>query len=615
MKVVYQNRKTINIKCSAFSSPAEDRRGSQKIRIYLKFNPAFLCVLGGLFLFPDCSFAQNRNKEMRELNQVVEMMNAFSYCNQLWYFDAVQLQRALHASSEKIQASYFYSSKTQGSGFMYYSGIEDAFHFPEITPNAQKQVPAYQSDYIPWLRAREQVWFLLSKQKIHPEVTPFLLHYLASADSLFAAHTNLNNYVSDKLYLADSAFRKGEFILEKHQQWFGACHENSLQLDSVLHHYAETKLPPFKTHLALQNGLGELCLSMNLLADWERTLYAEDLSQNASYDSKLRFLNSEGLKKDSLYLFKTRGYGYLSSGFWLHTRYRTFYTSMQSGMYWFASSKHPPESFMKASQKAYNDFVRGYNPIVEDYNDYTAIADGLTFTQTAECCLSKSEIDTNQNVLLMKARLLYKFELMPKTLPTVVVKEQPEILTADEALIQRALPHHLVYLLDASSSMNESEKLAQLKENASYLVGIQRNVDHISIVTFSGKAETILQAVPCDQKEHITEKIKRIHALGQTNIQEGFKAVKSILEKDKLPNGVNTVLILTDGEFPLTEQTQTAIKELKSNDIHIYFVYLGQKLNKKNAKVFAKRYTDLGVLFYDINQLDLKEALLKIATE
>lgn len=577
-------------------------------------NLSKLFILSGLFFFPGFSFAQNRNTEVRELNQVVEMMNAFSFCNQQWYFDAVQLQKALHARSEKIMESYFYCSKTQHNGFSYYSGIEAAFHFPEITPNSQKQVPSYQTDYIPWLRAKEQVRSLLSNHRINPEVSPFLLNYLTSTDSLFATHTDLNTYISDKHYLADALFGEAESILEKHQQWFRTCHENSLKLDSVLHHYADTKLPPFKTHLALQNGLQELKLSMNLLANWERTLYAEDLSKNTGYDSELRFLNAEGLKKDSIYLFKTRGYGNPGSGFWLHTRYRTFYTSMQSGIYWFASSKHPAEPFMKTSQKAYNDFIRGYNPISEDYNDYIAIADGLTFTETSECCLSKSEIDTNQNVLLMKARLLYKFELIPKTLPEVTTGK-PEPLTPDEALIHRALPHHLIYLLDASSSMNESEKLAQLKENASYLVSIQRNVDQISIVTFSGKSETVLQAAPCDQKEQITEKIKHIHALGQTNIREGFKTVTTILEKNKLPDGVNTVLILTDGEFPLTEEIQTVIKELKSKNIGICFVYLGKKLSKKDSKTFVKQYTELGVLFYDINQLDLKEALLKIATE
>ncbi|WP_300661745.1 VWA domain-containing protein [Fluviicola sp.] len=574
-----------------------------------------LFTLSGLFLFPGFSFAQKRNQEMRELNQIVEMMNAFSFCNQQWYFDAVQLQRALNASTEKIQKSYFYCSKTQRNGFSYYSGIEDAFHFQEITPNAQKQVPSYQTEYIPWLRSKEQVRSLLSKQRINPEVSPFLWDYLTAADSLFATHTDLNTYVSDQLFLSDPLFGKAEFILEKHQQWFKVCHENSMKLDSVLQQYVQKKLPPLKTHLALQNGLQELTLSMNLLADWERLLYADDQSKNTEYDSRLRALNAAGLKKDSLYLFKTRGYGNLSSGFWLHTRYRTFYTSMQSTIYWFASSKHQPEKpFLKASQKAYNDFLRSYNSIVEDYNDYIAIADGLTFTRTSECCLSKSEIDTNQNVLLMKPRLLYKFELTPKTLPKVIT-ETPEILSPDEALIHRALPHHLVYLLDASSSMNESEKLAHLKENASYLVGIQRSVDQISIVTFSGKSETVLQAVPCDQKEQITEKIKRIHALGQTNIQEGFKTVKNILESNKLLNGINTVLILTDGEFPLTEQVRSTIKELRINKIGICFVYLGKKLGKKNSKLFEKQYTDLGVIFYDINQLDLKEALLKIATE
>ncbi|MNU95723.1 von Willebrand factor type A domain protein [compost metagenome] len=578
-------------------------------------NQIKLFTLSALFLLPSSLFAQNRNQEVRELNQIVEMMNTFSFCNQQWYFDAVQLQRALHASKEKIQGSYFYCSKTQGSGFTYYSGIEDAFHFPEITPNAQKQVPSYQSNYIPWLRSKEQVRSLLAKHRINAEVSPFLLNYLVSTDSLFATHTNLNNYISEKQFLSDSLFQKAESILKAHQQWFKACYENSLKLDSVLHQYVRTKLPPFKTHLALQNGLQEIDLSMNLLADWGKALYAEDQSKNTEYDSKMRFLNTEGLKKDSLYLFKTRGYGHQSSGFWLHTRYRTFYTSMESTVYWFASSKHPGEPFMKASQKAYNDFIRSYNMIAEDYNDYIAIADGLTFTQTSECCLSKSEIDTNQNVLLMKPRLLYKFELIPKTLSTIAEATNKETLTPDESLIHNAQPHHLIYLLDASSSMNESQKLTHLKENASYLVGIQRNVDQISIVTFSGKSEIILQAVPCDQKEHITEKIKRIHALGQTNIQEGLKTVRNILEKSKLPNGINTVLILTDGEFPLTEQIQTIIKELKTNEIRICFVYLGEKLSKKELKAFEKRYTDLGVIYYDTNQLDLKEALLKIATE
>ena len=553
---------------------------------------------------------------MREINQVVEFMNAYSHCNQDWYFDAVQLQKALHASRQKINENYFYCSKTQHSGLLTYTDIEKTFRFKEITPNSQNQIPAYQSDYIPWLEARELVLKVLSKPKNeYSSFAPILNKYISSADSLYVAHNELINYVSEKQFRSDNQFQTAKRILRDHERWFKQGYAASKELDSALVEYCNFHYPPFQAHKELQQGLQELNLTMSLLTNWEKDLYNENLSNNAKYDTKIRLLNAEGLKNDSLYLYKTRGYNVLRSGFWLHTRYRTFYTSMQSRIYWFASSKYPSEPFIKKSQQAYNDFVRSYNDIVEDYNDYIAIADGLTFRKTSECCLSPSEIDTSQNVLLMAPKLLYKFEYQEE-IPTLEAKDSVAApLNADELLISKAKPHHLIYLLDASSSMNESGKLAHLKENATNLVKIQREVDRISIVTFSGKANTLLQSVPCSQKKHIAEKIERIHAFGQTNIQSGFETVKSLLSTDKLEKGVNSVILITDGEFPLNAETKALIHELKANEIGICFVYLGEKLSKKESKAFQTTYGDLGVLLYDTNRIDLEEALLKIATE
>ncbi|NGF76864.1 VWA domain-containing protein [Fluviicola sp. SGL-29] len=565
------------------------------------------CLLNGQF------FAQDRNQKVRDLNTLVELMNAFSMCNQQWYFDAVQLQKALYQSKEGIKESYFYCSKTQQRGWSYYSGIEEAFHFPEITPNEQGHVPSYQTDYIPWLRLKERVSKLLSDGKIPLEVTPVLSEYMRAADNLFTAHTDLNTYVSEKLYRSDERFLSGVQLLERHQHWFEMCHNNSMQLNDALQQYFQKHLPPLATHAELQNGLGEIKRSMQLLAQWERLLYAGDRSRDNELDAQLRQFNEEALSKDSFYLSTTRGYGYLHSGYWLHTRYRTFYTSMKSTIYWFASTKRVPEPFLKPSQQAYNDFLRSYNSVVEDYNDYIELADGLSFVEKAVCCLSRSEVDTNQNVLLMQPRLLYQFEMTP-TQP-VLVDVVPEILSEDQALIHQSLPHHLVYLLDVSSSMNEGEKLSRLKENATYLVNIQRSVDHISIVTFSGKSETILQAVPCDRKEQITEKINRIQATGQTNVYEGFKTVKGLLETNKIGEGVNTVLILTDGEFTLTQQTQSIINGLQENGIGICFVYLGKEKSNKETRKLETSYKKMEVRYYDIHRMNLKEVLLKIATE
>lgn len=570
-------------------------------------------LLIGFCLLNGHLFAQDRNQKVRDLNALVELMNAFSMCNQQWYFDAVQLQKALYQSKEGIKENYFYCSKTQQRGWSYYSGIEEAFHFPEITPNEEGHVPSYQTDYIPWLRSKEVVIKLLADQKIPADLTPVLSEYMRSADSLFAAHTDLNTYVSEKLYRSDEKLLNGVQLLERHQQWFGSCHEHSMRLNDALQQYFQTHLPPLATHAELQNGLSELKHSIQLLAQWERLLYAGDRSHDQELDMQLRQFNEEALSKDSFYLSTTRGYGYLHSGYWLHTRYRTFYTSMKSTIYWFASTKRVPEPFLKPSQQAYNDFLRSYNSVVEDYNDYIELADGLRFVEKAVCCLSRSEVDTNQNVLLMQPRLLYQFEWIP-TEP-VSVDVVPEILSEDQALIHRSLPHHLVYLLDVSSSMNEGEKLSRLKENATYLVNIQRSVDHISIVTFSGRSETILQAVPCDQKQQITEKINRIQATGQTNVYEGFKTVKGLLETNKIGEGVNTVLILTDGEFTLTQQTQSIITGLQENGIGICFVYLGKEKSNKETRKLETSYKKMGVRYYDIHRMDLKEVLLKIATE
>jgi hypothetical protein len=581
--------------------------------LYIKHFLFTVCILWGSTVS-----AQNRNKSVRELNHIVELMNAFSQCHQDWYFDAIQLQKAIHRSTEKVNENYFYCSKTQHSGLLSYTGIELNFRFREITPNKENQIPAYQADYIPWLQARETVLKTESKPKSeYTSFAPTLDKYLASMDSLYRAHEELINYISDKKYKSDNAFQTAKKILKTHERWFKECYANTKELDYALVEYCNFNYPPFRTHKELQQGLQELNLTMNLLTSWEKELYAENLSNNAKYDAKIRQLNTEGLKNDSLYLYKTRGYGVLHSGFWLHTRYRTFYTSMQSRLYWFATSKYSAEPAIKKSQQAYNEFVRSYNAVVEDYNDYIAIADGLTFRKTSDCCLSPSEIDTNQNVLLMAPRLIYKFEYteeLSASIPKDSVSATAN-LSNEELLIQKAAPHHLIYLLDASSSMNESGKLAHLKENATNLVNIQREADRISIVTFSGKSDVLLQSVPCNQKKHINEKIERIHAFGQTNIQRGFETVKAVLTSDKLEHGVNSVLLLTDGKFILNSETQTILDELKTSGITVYFIYLGEPLRKKEARTLEKVYTIMGFVFYDTNRLDLKEALLKIATE
>nr|WP_294858641.1 hypothetical protein [uncultured Fluviicola sp.] len=65
------------------------------------------------FLYSQWLFSQGRNQHIREMNHIVELMNVFSRCNQTWYSDAVQLQKALNISKIALVFAFRFISDFQ----------------------------------------------------------------------------------------------------------------------------------------------------------------------------------------------------------------------------------------------------------------------------------------------------------------------------------------------------------------------------------------------------------------------------------------------------------------------------------------------------------------------
>src|SRR5690606_41067403 len=68
----------------------------------LKFR--LLYLIAWYFLSSSLSIAQDRNQQVRELNQVMECMNQFSFCSLTWATDATQLQDAFQVSKKEIRS-------------------------------------------------------------------------------------------------------------------------------------------------------------------------------------------------------------------------------------------------------------------------------------------------------------------------------------------------------------------------------------------------------------------------------------------------------------------------------------------------------------------------------
>ena len=575
-----------------------------------------------MFLFcvlPFCLFSQGRNESVRHLNDIISMMDEASRLNYTWYYDAVQLAKALYRSKEKINPNYFYSSRSTNGGAVYYTNMEKAFRFKELQPDSKGYLPSYMADLIPWLEGKEHVLDMLHKpHRSTAAIDSFVYRYIRCTDSLYAAHLRLTDYVSNKMYMEDPAFVKAKAMLKEQEVCFEACHMASGALASALQQLYSASFPPNKSHAPEQLAEKEMRLTINLLDDWERTLDKGDFSQNSRYDSLLRQLNKTALSKDSIYLYNTRGYGQRNSGWWAHSRYRSFFSMLQSTVYWYKTARHDKEPFLKPELVRYNGFINGYDTGMEYYNRFVELFDGKSMIVVSSCCLSPSEIDTATNVFLKKPRLLYRFATVETTAPgtdhtAAATHESPDI-QSDAERIGKAKPHHLVYLLDASSSMNEPDRLPELKTEVKYLVALQRPADRISMVSFASHAHIILQDKACIQKQAICNTIDQVSALGSTNISEGLAKAAQIADSCRLKEGITKVLLFTDGAFSLSKTDKKLLKSLEKSDIGFCLVYLGHA-QKSTEEELKKICETVKGRYYSAHNTNLKEVLVKEASE
>lgn len=108
---------------------------------------------------------------------------------------------------------------------------------------------------------------------------------------------------------------------------------------------------------------------------------------------------------------------------------------------------------------------------------------------------------------------------------------------------------NLVFLLDVSGSMNHPKKLPLLKESMRLLVEQLNENDHIAIVVYAGAAGMVLPSTPASQTKKIGDAIDALHANGSTNGAIGITLAYQIAVENMVPNGINRVILCTDGDF------------------------------------------------------------------
>jgi Ca-activated chloride channel family protein len=123
-------------------------------------------------------------------------------------------------------------------------------------------------------------------------------------------------------------------------------------------------------------------------------------------------------------------------------------------------------------------------------------------------------------------------------------------------------PANLVFLIDVSGSMNAPDKLELLKPAMKLLIKQLRREDKVAIVVYAGAAGMVLEPTQGSDKAKIEAAIDRLAAGGSTNGGAGIQLAYALARQGFIDQGVNRVILATDGDFNVGTVNFDALKEL-----------------------------------------------------
>lgn len=123
-------------------------------------------------------------------------------------------------------------------------------------------------------------------------------------------------------------------------------------------------------------------------------------------------------------------------------------------------------------------------------------------------------------------------------------------------------PANLVFLCDVSGSMNSANKLGLLKSSLKLLTNQMSAEDKISLVVYAGASGVVLEPTAGNDHAKISMALEQLQAGGSTNGGAGIKLAYLMAEKAFIKDGINRVILATDGDFNVGTTNFEALKQL-----------------------------------------------------
>lgn len=139
-------------------------------------------------------------------------------------------------------------------------------------------------------------------------------------------------------------------------------------------------------------------------------------------------------------------------------------------------------------------------------------------------------------------------------------------------------PINVVFVLDVSASMKQVDKIELMKFSLFQLTQMLRPQDKMGIVTYATEAMVLLPPTSGSDKEKINKEVEELKASGLTAGGAGIKLGYKQCIKGYLDEGVNQIIVITDGAFNRSsDDYKKYIKKYKRKGIQMSVVGIKNK--------------------------------------
>lgn len=121
---------------------------------------------------------------------------------------------------------------------------------------------------------------------------------------------------------------------------------------------------------------------------------------------------------------------------------------------------------------------------------------------------------------------------------------------------------NLVFLVDTSGSMATPDKVGLVQESLEVLLNVLRPDDTVAIVTYAGNSSVLLEPTPASNRQEILSAINTMNIGGYTWGEAGLREAYALAEQAKVVNGLNRVILCTDGDFNVGMTGEALVDEV-----------------------------------------------------